>query len=68
VEVEGIPLLVAEAARGRAHLLWSRDKATDLDTLILPRAAGAVVAAEGPAAPAVGLPLRLEPTDLGRRL
>ena len=55
--VDGTAYLVGEPARAHATPLWSRDKATDPDTLRLILVAAAQLGANGPVALATGLPL-----------
>lgn len=55
--VDGTAYLVGESARAHATPLWSRDKATDPDTLRLILVAAAQLGANGPVALATGLPL-----------
>ncbi len=57
IQIDGRPYLVGEAARKHATPLWSRDKATDPDTLRLILVAAAQLGASGPIALATGLPL-----------
>lgn len=57
VIIDGRPFLVGEAARRYATPLWSREKATDPDTLRLILVAVAKLGASGPIALATGLPL-----------
>ena len=57
IQIDGQPYLVGEAARKHATPLWSRDKATDSDTLRLILVAAAMSGAAGPVALATGLPL-----------
>jgi len=57
IQIDGQPYLVGEAARKHASPLWSRDKATDPDTLRLILVAAAQLGANGPVALATGLPL-----------
>jgi len=57
IQIDGQPYLVGESARKHASPLWSRDKATDPDTLRLILVAAAQLGANGPIALATGLPL-----------
>ena len=57
IQIDGQPYLVGESARKHASPLWSRDKATDPDTLRLILVAAAQLGANGPVALATGLPL-----------
>ncbi len=57
VTIDGTPYLVGDAARRHATPLWSREKATDPDTLRLILIAAAQLGANGPVAFATGLPL-----------
>ncbi|NMP24461.1 ParM/StbA family protein [Sulfobacillus harzensis] len=57
VWIDGQPYVIGEPARSYATPLWSRDKATDEDTLRLILVAAAELGAVGPVALATGLPL-----------
>ena len=57
IQIDGTATLVGESARAHATPLWSRDKATDPDTLRLILVAAAELGATGPVALATGLPL-----------
>ena len=57
VQIDGAPYLVGESARNHATPLWSKEKATDPDTLRLILVAIAQLGASGPIALATGLPL-----------
>jgi hypothetical protein len=57
IVVDGQPYLVGEAARPYATPLWAREKATEMETLLLMVIAAASVQADGPVRLATGLPL-----------
>ncbi|PSR23246.1 MAG: hypothetical protein C7B45_03905 [Sulfobacillus acidophilus] len=60
-QIDRVAYLVGDAARRHATPLWSRDKATDADTLRLVLVAAARLGATGPVTVATGLkPTRLE--------
>lgn len=57
VKIDGRSFLVGESARSHATPLWSREKATDADTLRLILVAATQLGAVGPVSLATGLPL-----------